>query len=124
KNINISAYIRTFGTIFSILPTLVLVQNISRKYIYILGLFSLYIPFYFLVGKFKIKRFEKFIDENSPYSFLDTKVKIKLFLASILDWVVVSMYFSFIIKMINPEMPFFKSIFVYIIAEVVALISF
>ena len=112
------------GLFFLILPTLVLVQNISRKYIYILGLFSLYIPFYFLAGKFKIKRFEKFIDENSPYSFLDTKVKIKLLLASILDWVVVSMYFSFIIKMINPEMPFFKSIFVYIIAEVVALISF
>lgn len=112
------------GLFFLILPTLILVQNISRKYIYILGLFSLYIPFYFLAGKFKIKRFEKFIDENSPYSFLDTKVKIKLLLASILDWVVVSMYFSFIIKMINPEMPFFKSIFVYIIAEVVALISF
>lgn len=112
------------GLFFLILPTLLLVKNISRKYIYILALFFLYIPFYFLFGKIKVKKFEKFIDENSPYSFLDTKVKIKLLLASILDWAVVSMYFSFIIKMINPEMPFFKSIFVYIIAEVVALISF
>lgn len=112
------------GLFFLIFPALLLLQDVSRKYIYLLGLLSLYIPFYFLVGKLNTGRFKKFTEENSPYSFLDRNIKIKLLIASIIDWLVLSIYFSFVVGVVSPEIPFLTIFLVYIVSEMIGLISF
>ena len=107
-----------------IIPSLILMQTTSRKYLYLLGLMALYIPFYFFAGKLKIKKLQKFIDENSPFSFLDTKTKLQLLIASVIDWLTVSLYFSFTVKLISPEIPVIRIILIYLISEVIGIISF
>lgn len=114
----------TLGLLFLILPTLLLIGDIKRKYIYLLGLLFLYIPFFFLAGKINTGRFKKFTDENLPYTFLDTKVKLKLLIVSVIDWMAIGAFFTFVVKIISPEIPIFTTFLVYIVSEVIGLISF
>ncbi|SHH17580.1 phosphatidylglycerol lysyltransferase [Anaerosphaera aminiphila DSM 21120] len=112
------------GLIVLIIPALYMMGSNLNKYIYLLAILVLYIPAYFLLGKFKPNKLKNIADKNFPYSFLDSGVKTKLLLGSIVDWVVVALFFSQVVRIINPEISINKSVFVYVIATLIGILSF
>lgn len=114
----------TLGIFTFIVPMFLILPESYNRFIYLLSFAVLYIPFYFLAGRINTGRFRKFTDENLPYSFLNTDVKFKLYLSSLLDWAIISIYFGFIMRSVLPEISYIKVSAVYIVSTMIGIVSF
>lgn len=114
----------TLGLYVLVAPALYFLRPLPNPLMYLLGLFFLYPPAFFFLGRVKLPFFRDTMDETSPFHFLTTEVKGKILLVSLVDWIVVALYFCYLVGMVKPEIPFLTVFSVYIVAELIGLLSF
>lgn len=97
-----------------------LVQVRQYVYIPILCMLFLVIPFFLFGDKLPMKAFK---NENSPLAYFDLPVKFKLVAWSTIEWLVAALFFTYTVKIYQPEVSWSVGILVYVIGTIVGVLS-